>query len=89
MIKKKDISTAKKKDSSIIKKEFNNNKSTKISTIFITKMSDSYIDFESKQDAFKISKTEEYGIDEVKLQIVIEREGKKMFMSKTINIKPV
>lgn len=87
--KNQDKSTAKKKDNSIVKKEFNNNKSTKISSVSVTKMSDSYIDIESEQDASEISETEEYGIDEVKLHIVIEREGKKTSTSKTITIKPV
>ncbi|GES96919.1 hypothetical protein GLOIN_2v1781259 [Rhizophagus clarus] len=89
-IKKEDKSTAKRKDSSIVKKEFNNNKSTnKVSTISVTKMSDNCIDIESEQDAFEISEAEEYGIDEVKLQIVIEKEGKKTSTSKAITIKPV
>lgn len=92
-IKKKDKFTAKKKDSSIVKKEFNNNKSTnKVSTISVTKMSDNCIDIESEQDASEISEAEEaeeYGIDEVKLQILIEREGKKTSTSKAIIIKPV
>ncbi|GBB99952.1 hypothetical protein RclHR1_36930001, partial [Rhizophagus clarus] len=77
-IKKEDKSTAKRKDSSIVKKEFNNNKSTnKVSTISVTKMSDNCIE------------AEEYGIDKVKLQIVIEKEGKKTSTSKAITIKPV
>ncbi|GBC06292.1 hypothetical protein RclHR1_06740008 [Rhizophagus clarus] len=89
-IKKEDKSTAKRKDSSIVKKEFNNNKSTnKVSTISVTKMSDNCINIESKQDASEISEAEEYGIDEVKLQIVIEKEGKKTSTSKAITIKPV
>ncbi|GES88196.1 hypothetical protein GLOIN_2v1792901 [Rhizophagus clarus] len=86
----KDKSTAKRKDSSIVKKEFNNNKSTnKVSTISVTKISDNCIDIESEQDASEISEAEEYGIDEVKLQIVIEKEGKKTSTSKAITIKPV
>lgn len=89
-IKKEDKSTAKKKDSSSVKKEFNNNKLTnKVSTISVTKMSDNCIDIESEQDASEISEVEEYGIDEVKLQIVIEKEGKKTSTSKAITIKPV
>jgi len=52
-------------------------------------MSDDCIDIESEQDASEISETEEYGIDEVKLQIVIEKEGKKTSTSKAIIIKPV
>ena len=89
LTKTKDRFTAKKKDSPIVKKEFNNNKSTKTSTVSATKMSDSYIDIESEQDAFEISETEDYGIDEVKLQMVIERDGKKTSTSKTISIKLV
>ncbi|GBC02644.1 hypothetical protein RclHR1_04730005 [Rhizophagus clarus] len=90
LIKKENKSTAKRKDSSIIKKEFNNNKSTnKVSTISVTKMSDNCIDIESEQDASEISKAEKYGIDEVKLQIIIEKEGKKTSTSKAITIKPV
>ena len=89
-IKKKYKSTAKSKDSSIVKKEFNNNKSTnKVSTISVTKISDNCIDIESEEDASEISEAEEYGIDEVKLQIVIEKEGKKISTSKAIIIKPV
>jgi hypothetical protein len=72
-----------------VKKEvFTNNKSTKISTVSVTKMSDSYIDIES-EDVSELSETEEHGIDEVKLQIVIEKKGKKTSTSKTITIKPV
>ncbi|GES92106.1 hypothetical protein GLOIN_2v1776024 [Rhizophagus clarus] len=52
-------------------------------------MSDNCIDIESEQDASEISEAEEYGIDEVKLQIVIEKEGKKTSTSKAITIKPV
>ncbi|GBB92025.1 hypothetical protein RclHR1_19540001 [Rhizophagus clarus] len=37
-------------------------------------MSDNCIDIESEQDASEISEAKEYGIDEVKLQIVIEKE---------------
>ncbi|GBC08215.1 hypothetical protein RclHR1_07980007 [Rhizophagus clarus] len=52
-------------------------------------MSDNCIDIKSEQNASKISEAEEYDIDEIKLQIVIEKEGKKTSTSKAITIKPV
>lgn len=44
---------------------------------------------EDDDDSSEFSEVEEYGIDEIKLQIIIEKQDKKTSTSKTIIIKPV
>ena len=77
----------KAKDKLSIKK----NKFTKGKEVFTTKMSsksDDCIEIED-EDVSEFSEVEEYGIDEIKLQIIIEKKGKKTSTSKTLTIKPV
>jgi hypothetical protein len=88
-IKKKGESITKETNSFTVKEGFTNSKSAKISTVSITKMSDNHIDIESEGDVSEFSEAEDYDIDEVKLQIVIEKKGKRTSTSKTITIKPV
>ncbi|UZO25882.1 uncharacterized protein OCT59_018139 [Rhizophagus irregularis] len=53
-----------------------------------TKSSD-FVDGEDEDDISEFSEVEDYGIDQIKLQIAIEKKGKKTSTSKTITIKPV
>jgi hypothetical protein len=53
-----------------------------------TKSSD-LVDGEDENDISEFSEVEDYGIDQIKLQIVIKKKGKKTSTSKTITIKPV
>jgi hypothetical protein len=56
----------------------------------LTKMSDNFVDIDGDDDDVSdFSEVEEYSIDEIKLQIVIEKKEKKTSTSKTIIIKPV
>jgi hypothetical protein len=51
--------------------------------------SDDFANSEDEEDISECSEVEEYGIDEIKLQIIIEKSNKKTSTSKTITIKPV
>src|SRR6185369_6213536 len=53
-----------------------------------TKSSD-LVDGEDEDDISEFSEVEDYGIDQIKLQIAIEKKGRKTSTSKTITIKPV
>ena len=82
---------AKRKNRYKEKKGFTKGKETIIKKS-VTKMSSrssDFIDGEDGDDFSEFSEVEEYNIDEIKLQIIIEKKGKKTSTSKTITIKPV
>ena len=51
--------------------------------------SSDFIDGEDGDEFSEFSEVEDYNIDEIKLQIIIEKRGKRTSTSKTITIKPV
>jgi len=59
------------------------------SAVKMNNKSDDFVNGEDKDNISEFSEVEEYDIDEIKVQIVIEKKGKKTFTSKTITIKPV
>ena len=80
---------AKRKKRNTKKKEVFTEGKEKILEKSAAKMSSDFIDVEEDDDVSEFSETEDYNIDEIKLQIVIEKKGKKTSTSKTITIKPV
>ncbi|CAB4463875.1 unnamed protein product [Rhizophagus irregularis] len=56
--------------------------------IMSSKSSD-FVDDGDEDDISEYSEVEDYGIDKIKLQIIIEKKGKKTSTSKTITINPV
>ncbi|CAB5292799.1 unnamed protein product [Rhizophagus irregularis] len=92
LAKRKDIYTKKKKilakkEEKILEKSTNKMNSISID-VEDTKSSD-LVDGEDEDDISEFSEVEDYGIDQIKLQIAIEKKGKKTSTSKTITIKPV
>jgi hypothetical protein len=58
-------------------------------TVKMSSKSNNSVNDEEDDDISEFSESEEYGIDEIKLQIVIEKKGRKTSASKTVTIKPV
>jgi len=79
----------KKSTKAITKRKKKITKKLDKSAIKISNKSDDFIDGEDEDNISEFSEVEEYDIDEIKMQIVIEKKGKKISTSKTITIKPV
>lgn len=84
LAKRKINSTKKKRVVNKIKEELLVESNTNMSS-----KSCDVIDVDEDYDISEFSEVEEYDIDEIKLQIVIEKKNKKSSTSKTITIKPV